>query len=806
MRHFLARVPVPIFYLLGLLAAFSPVLGGQRFLFGTDTVTHDYILHWWGWQQILVRQGEWPLWCPHLFSGLPLLGAYGLCPFYPTGWLQFILPMPVAFNLQYVLGLWTGMVGMLLLARKLRVPEAVAIGIGIAFALSGHVLTLIHAGHLQKLLAVAWVPWVLLACLDLGRIIGRPSLRSWALLTIALAAQLLAAHPQIFYGSVIFAAILILPWGLVHPTRLSVRPWICALGLVRQMALIGSAALTSILLSGPQTLTAFEISSVSNRMNGVSFEEATATSYPPLELLEYLIPSVFGDSVRGSAIPYFGAWGERIVSDFLGFGLLVLATVGFLALWNNRLLGLKHNRRLGWIFGSVIVLSLLVALGRFTPLYWILWAVVPGFSSFRSPGTFMFLTNQVFLVLAALGLRSLWTPPQGPLGIRSLGIERILWSLACLGALSALYALYQNLGFQLQLATPSEALRWHIHRNLLHGGFQAIVVFGLLAVILRPQSITPALRLGALATLSLFSLITMGWANARYIRFEPLQPYIAYLTQETWRAPTNPNNPIRPLPGEWPRILDENQLLLGPIANDAGTPTGYHPIALARYEILQRLVPPTTEAFGAVMAVNYARTRNDNPPPETVGQFQQMVRQTQPSPASLWRRTQPFPPITAAAQVTVVADLEEAAALIAAAGQQGLLQTGKTILVDDDLVSVPSLQEGVQLNPQPVLQFSSPHRGRIVLGARPTAPVVLPLAVPFAPGWKAQDLAGRPLPLIPANIAATAVIIPPATTGITLKYAPYGFRLGQFLGLMVLSIMAFLALRRLGQTIDQPPA
>jgi hypothetical protein len=851
---------VGLFLVLGSAAGFAPALGGQRFPYGADTVTHDYILHAWGWQTVMVGRGEWPLWSPHLFSGLPFLASFSLCPFYPTGWLQFLLPMPVAFTLQYVLALAVGGWGMVRVGRVLGLGRTVSLAMGLALMGSGHFLTLVHAGHLQKMIAVAWSPWVLAGALGIagwGRPrthaergfldawLGRPG--SWLLLTVALAMQLLASHAQIFYSCVALALLLVFPWGVVWPSRMTAHLGSVLVLMVAALVRVGLAAGVSIGLAAGQMLPALELAPLSNRGGGVPYAEAVATSYPPLELQEYVIPSVFGDSIRGSAVGYFGNWGERIVSDFLGVGMFVLAILGWVALrhgvgitsrasspainvaglqpateedfcgqdgrttsnntareeFPHQRLGGRRAGRLAWLLAAGFLLSLLVGLGRYTPLYIVLWATVPGFSSYRSPGSFMFVANLMVIVLAGLGAQSLWRgswKAPGPLLAWRTGLVSWLPPTAIvLGVGLLAVALYENLGVRLDLATPQEARRWKLFFGAGILGIQLVVCALVILAVWRTE--TQRLRGILVGGLALFILGMQVGFNSRYVRFDPLAPYLAYLNQESWRAASRPGKDHSPMPGEWPRILEQNDLLLGAVVHDAGVPLGYHPISLARVDWLRELVPHHTAAFASLMAINFARTYQDQPPAAVSGEFRRVARQSAPSPVFLWRRVQPFSPLRQGVQVRAAADYQEAAALVAEASKRQLFST-QAVVVAEDLERVPAMQEGPQLSLDAELRWQGSHRARLRLGARPTAPVVLPMAIPYAPGWHARDLNGAPLPLIPADLATLAVVLPVGATGATLHYAPFSFRLGVFLMLLAGGVILVVAARRFGLRVQ----
>ncbi|MCX7048867.1 MAG: hypothetical protein NTX50_25695 [Candidatus Sumerlaeota bacterium] len=367
---------------------FRGVLSPASFLFGTDTVTHDYPCLRWAWDETL-KSGRLPLWCPYLFCGLPTLGTALFCPFYPTQWLFAALPFPLAFTLQYYLAfLWAGL-GAYALARRMECKPAAALIAGLAFGLSGHVISLAYAGHMQKVMAIAWLPWALAgwAAISEGK--------RWGILLagFAVAMQLLASHPQIAYYTVCAGALTLLvnPQSIIHNLRSRL------LYLFHSFA--GSLVLAA-LLAGAQLLPMLEMSALSNRAQGVPFEEAAKTSFPPRELLEIALPRFSGDTVRGGYGQYFGAWGsehERIVSDYTGAAVLLLALYGLFIS--------RNRRRALWV--TLWIGAALLALGKYTPAYELAYRLIPGISGFRSPATIMVLMALSSAMLAAIGLQRL---------------------------------------------------------------------------------------------------------------------------------------------------------------------------------------------------------------------------------------------------------------------------------------------------------------------------------------------------------------------------------------------------------------
>lgn len=374
---------------------------GDWFLYGRDTVFHDAVVHLWVQQQLAGDPLTIPLWISGLHGGLPTVGAFLWTPLAPGIAPFFALPYPAAQKTAWVLALWIAGIGGLVLGRALRMRFPAAVYTGIVWMLCGHVVTLVHAGHFQKVMALGWLPWMVAgaALASDPHHFGR---RAWgfALVALGLGLMLLSGHPQIAYLGIVLAA----GWGAWELYRRPLlRPW-----WGRHLSGILLAVGLGLALGGAQLLPGLEMANLSNRAGGVDFTEATATSYPPGEIPEYVLPRFMGSSVFGDV--YTGRWGERIVSDYVGAPPLLLAVVALaLGCWRMRALAF-------WLLAGG--LCLVVGLGSYTPLYGVLHSWLPGFDSFRSPGTFMAGTSLAIAVLAGQGLdllaesRRRWARPR----------------------------------------------------------------------------------------------------------------------------------------------------------------------------------------------------------------------------------------------------------------------------------------------------------------------------------------------------------------------------------------------------------
>ncbi|MBX7246929.1 MAG: hypothetical protein K1X53_15640 [Candidatus Sumerlaeaceae bacterium] len=791
------RLLVVLMCLLLSLGIHLPALGNKYFLFGTDTIAHDYIMHMYGWQSI-TGSGLLPLWCPYLFCGFPFLASFALCPFYPSQWLYLLVPFNTAFTLQYVLAVALAGILTTWWLRQIPLRRGVALWGGIAAMFSGHFLTLTYAGHLQKMIAIAWAPLAFGAALQLCRMARQrgehPGLsvgsaqRPVLLFALALGMQLLASHSQIFYATlsvcgaqalIVAVPLLVKAWvapdhGLLAPLR--TPPARAVAWLVLRYGLV---LFLGIGLSAVQMFPGWEMAGVSNRAHGVSFEEATETSYPPAEILEYGISRVFGDSVRDTPTPYFGSWGERIVSDYLGAPLLVLALVG-LAI---------SRRRYRWFLGGLVLASIVVGLGFYTPLYKMLYASLPGFRSFRSPGTFMFLANFGLLALAAMGLEAI----QDSMGARAEGSPNTrskrfgtvvgMTAMVLLGAGLAMICvgIYRNWGVRLAIATAAEKQRYHIFSSLMGGGVELALAAGLLRVgIVRFVSIEgwpaklPRWSLTALVFLALgLPLIR----NYHFVSFDSLERFSDYLRFQPVYA-TLQGLGTKPV-----RLLEQKDLKNDCVLHGIGTPTGYHPVLLERYRKMLSAVGFETELFGDMVAIGFAHRYSNQPP---VGVWK-LLRQTTNESIYQWNGS---PRLYAKPRATIrgVGSEED---VLNALGRASV-PTGEFAAVKSDLEKA-GVKSGPQRNSAELQEW---RPGYVRLKTDGSAPSLLPLAEPIAPGWNAVTDDGRTLAQLPVNYGMRAVVLPGEASTVTLRYEPFSFRFGLFVSMLVTATTLIIVIAR----------
>ncbi len=138
----------------------------------------------------------------------------------------------------------------------------------------------------------------------------------------------------------------------------------------------------------------------------------TNWSLPPEDLLELVVPGVYGHtSYAFDPKPYTGRMGSATQSFrqhtlHLGWLTLLLAAV---ACWGRRGDPTLRDRTF-WL--CLAAVTLLLALGRYTPFYRMVWAL-PFIDSIRAPVKWFHLTGFALAMLAGLGVER-WVRRWGP--------------------------------------------------------------------------------------------------------------------------------------------------------------------------------------------------------------------------------------------------------------------------------------------------------------------------------------------------------------------------------------------------------
>ncbi|MDX2018674.1 MAG: hypothetical protein SF187_00430 [Deltaproteobacteria bacterium] len=398
---------------------YAPIFAG-RVLFFRDLSRWIYPARHFVKRTLL--HGEFPLWNPEVGLGFAVGSdpLYGL--FYPGNWLYLLGSTVTATTVVGFLHLIWGALGMLCLARRCGVsPFAAALG-ALTWALCGSTTSWWTAGVLLN--AAAWVPWCAHGMVGLAQS-PKPSARlvanaAWPLMMSLCLGEVFVSMMAVGFGLAVCVALRMqstaAPREHVEFNRRSGKAFV-----VRGVAM--ACALLLGVAGGAATLwPAISGSSDTPRGARLPREVAEVGSFHPWRLVELASPGVFGD-------PFDDYPGELVVGDellsnrpltdsaYAGAGALSLALFAF-----------GRRRRLAGALGVCAILTLMIAMGRFTPLHQLFRSAVPPFAFLRYPEKYLIVFVPAVALLVCLGATELLR--QRPTFVRAALPVLVLASLA----------------------------------------------------------------------------------------------------------------------------------------------------------------------------------------------------------------------------------------------------------------------------------------------------------------------------------------------------------------------------------------
>jgi hypothetical protein len=382
-----------------LLAGPNQVLSAQRMDLGY------FFVHWryFGFHELMA--GNLALWNPCCSSGGPFFGNFQSALLYPLNFLYLLLPPGPAVNWTIALHLFLGGAFTFYWMRNRGLHSLACLLAAVMFTFCGPHFLQVHAGHLSNLCALIWAPLLFLA---MDRVVDRPSLGPCLLGMFAAAMSVMAGHPQYVFYMAVAAAVYALLQVVRAPRRGRVIFGLAAVAL-------GGAALSAV-----QLFTGFQEGGEAIRSIGMPYEFAASFSFPPENFLTLVSPWFFGDM---KDVPYWGRWYITETSLFVSVMGLVMALYGMAR-------GKPAARRFSI---TMLAVMLVLAMGCYTPLYYLLFHFVPGFNAFRGMDKFLWLAALFLSALAAVGMDEMIRERAAP--------RRLAAGVAVLGGALCLLAL-----------------------------------------------------------------------------------------------------------------------------------------------------------------------------------------------------------------------------------------------------------------------------------------------------------------------------------------------------------------------------
>ena len=408
-------------------------------------------------QQHIDRYGEHPQWAGRNFSGMP---SYLINMNYDGRWIKqtadhlYFLGQPAAW-------IFIAMAGFYLMLLMFGTDPWLAIVGGLGYGLSSYFIIIIGAGHITKMMALAWVAPLV------GSVWYAYRKHRWlgaALAGVFAAVEISTSHPQItYYFLFVLLALVINEFVAAYKEKALARFGKTTAVLALAAALAVGANLVQLYYVAQHTpettrgrseLTDTHPTETANRTGGLDRDYITAWSYGKMETLNLLVPNLYGgghdfrpdgavaqelrryDVPRGFERNLPSYWGDQPGTDgpvYLGAGLVFLAVFGLFVL---------RGREKWWI-AAAAGLAILLAWGRnfqwFTDLF---IDYVPMYNKFRTVSMILVVVEWAVPLLAILGLARLWNGDEADTADKARFMHGLKWSAVIVGGLTLLIGLF----------------------------------------------------------------------------------------------------------------------------------------------------------------------------------------------------------------------------------------------------------------------------------------------------------------------------------------------------------------------------
>lgn len=404
------------------------------------------------------KHGHFPLWNPNVFSGMPnyqiQLGGKSVLPDINA---IFSLGLPDPIHYFFI-----ACICFYILCMSLGLKPVVGILGALAYAFSTYNPVILSAGHMTKMLSIAYMP------LLLAGLILTYEKKYWlglAVTTLGAVMELSSNHPQINYYFFIVAALVTIGYLVSWIKKKEWKHIAIAFGITAVSALVGIATVSlpfliakeyaKATIRGGKSISIDGDKVQSEKTTGLDTSYAFQYSFTKSEPLVMLMPNAFGGSsanpldensnvikkltakglpensavqVASSLPRYWGGLELTSGPAYIGVIVCLLGLIGFVIV--------KHPLRWGLL--AATVLSILMSWGKFFPGFNVfLFENLPLYNKFRAPSMSLVMAQLTLPVIAVLAVQQLFFQPKSREYLKE-NFKKILYTIGGLVALIAI--------------------------------------------------------------------------------------------------------------------------------------------------------------------------------------------------------------------------------------------------------------------------------------------------------------------------------------------------------------------------------
>ncbi len=329
---------------------------------------------------------RFPLWDPLLFSGIPFVDAMHGDIFYPSALLRVLFPAHYVLTLVFIVHVFLAGLLMFVLLRDIGLDVKGALLWAISYAFTGVLVSQTLPGHDGKVIVSAFLPGVIFA---IRRGMQEVKAKWFMLGALFLGLDILSPHVQMAYYTYLAAGIyFIFEWFYLLKNK-GIWPAVKSIYLFIVMVVFSIAIGAIQLVPSYLYVSKFSPRAAGNR----GYEFAISWSLPWEDYI-----SAYLAKFSGFLESYWGRNPFKLNTEYVGVMAWIFALASIAP-------SAKIRER--WSMWFLLIFFSIMALGGYTPLYKLFYAVLPGVKKFRAPAMSFFVVAFAINVLAAIGYLSL---------------------------------------------------------------------------------------------------------------------------------------------------------------------------------------------------------------------------------------------------------------------------------------------------------------------------------------------------------------------------------------------------------------
>ena len=733
---------------------FRDIIIGGHHLIGMDFVQFYLPMKKFFYDEIHMHRSI-PFWNPNIFGGMPFWAHFESTIFYPLGFLFWVIPPLKAYDVTMFLHFVLAGIFMYALSRRVGLQKGGSFVASAIFTCNGFVMALLYLGHMSPVQSYIWLPAVI-GFLYQALTTQRPY--TYAVLAGSFwGAQILAGAPQDAFYTFI-ASMLFLAWHL-GPHGKSGKTFLRVFLIILLFFSTGTA------LASVQLVPAFELITQSVRASLNTYEMVTKASYPPEGLITVLLPHFFGNYADNSFWVANVPW--SIPHQNLYVGILPLMLLPFLSLRQG------NNRRFWAFAGSLALLSLLLAMGKNTPLYQLIY-YVPGFDKFRAPSKIIVLWVFALALLAGKGMDGLMERSRNGPSRRWVILFIPVAALVILDLFFTVRPSFLLRFFSFLILPDAVPSKMGLAKDLIGTEFHRLTVFSLLSSLLIFLTLRGLWnRSAGLACLCALLMLDLGYVNGGGVRHDDRiyarMDRVKICLDETIGKDEEPFRL-----GSYPFPFGPNfEMSLG--YQSVGGFTALFPTRTYEYlnEYADHKLPQGWVSFSYGVTENHVFMDLFNVKYEVSHGSKTIVRRETYLPRAF---------------LIPEARLTSKEGALAALKAPGFNPYNVMFLEEGERFHSPlgDRPRGISSKEKPVILSYRPDR--IVIKTSSEGDGYLFLSEVFYPGWKAF-VDDRPIPILRSNYLFRAIAVPGGNHTVTFVFDPLSIKVGSALSLFALLIL-----------------